>query len=148
MAPHARRWDSIIPRIVATILIVISGVGLLAAINLLDGSLTWDVKGRVLRRFELGLLAGAFGVAGLLAATAAAGVWNGRRWGRVLAVGLWVLVGLSGLTTDRSVAGPGEPLSTYLVDMMLLPVAVTVLLLWLPRPSRRFFSDHRGRHTV
>jgi hypothetical protein len=42
--------------------------------------------------------------------------------------------------TDRSVAGPGEPLTVYLVSMMLAPAAVTALVLWGPPSIRRYFG--------
>jgi hypothetical protein len=61
-----------------------------------------------------------------------------RRRSRPLALAFWVAGDLLGLVTDRSVAGPGEPLAVYLVGMMLAPAAVMVL--WGVPSMRRFFG--------
>jgi hypothetical protein len=110
--------------------------------------ITWDVKGRVLTGFDLALFSVAVGAVGVCAWLAAYGLWRGRAWGRLLAIGFWIAAGGLGLITDRSVPGPGEPTRTYLVHMMLIPGALTALLLFGVPSVRRFFGTGEPEHNV
>jgi hypothetical protein len=101
--------------------------------------ITWDVKGLRLTGGVLVLFSLAVAWVGLIALGAAVALWHGRSAGRFLALGFWAGAGLLALATDRSVAGPGEPLRIYLVQMMLAPGSVTALLLWGLPSLRRFF---------
>jgi hypothetical protein len=105
--------------------------------------ITWDVKGHLLTGGVLALFASALAGLGALALGAAAALWKGRPVGRLLALGFWVAAGSLALVTDRSVAGPGEPLRTYLVDLILAPGTITAALLWGVPSVRRFFR-HRS----
>jgi hypothetical protein len=105
---------------------------------------TWDVKGFLLTGDVLALFSLALACVGLLGLGTAVALWQGRSAGRFLALGFWVGSGLLGLVTDRSVAGPGEPLHTYLVSMMLVPGGITALLLWGLPAVRRFFRHARS----
>jgi hypothetical protein len=117
-----------------------AGALLLLAALVGGGSITWDVKGFLLTGWRLALFTAALAGLGALALLAAYGLWNRRRWSRPLALAFWVASGLVGLVTDRSVAGPGEPLTVYLVGMMLAPAAVMAMLLWGLPSIRRFFG--------
>jgi hypothetical protein len=137
MSPGRRPWLLWLP--VVAYAVVAGGLLLLAAL-VGSGSITWDVKGFVLTGWRLALFTAALTTLGALALLAALGLWKRRPWGRPLALAFWVAGGLLGLVTDRSVAGPGEPLTVYLVNMMLVPAAVTALVLWGPPSMRRFFG--------
>jgi hypothetical protein len=138
-ADERRPWDPVIPRVVAALLGIFAVLDIVLAVQLATGQVVWDVKGYVLRGGELALFTSAVAAVGLVGTTSAAGIWMGRDWGRWGALVFWLMVGLVSVTTDRSVAGPGEPLHVYFVYMMLLPGAITGALLWLVPPSRRFF---------
>jgi hypothetical protein len=118
-----------------------AGPLLLLAALVGSGTITWDVKGFVLTGWRLALFSAALASLAGLAVLAAIGLWHRRPWSRPLALAFWVAGGLLGLVTDRSVAGPGEPLAVYLVNMMLAPAAVTALVLWGAPSVRRFFRD-------
>jgi hypothetical protein len=105
--------------------------------------ITWDVKGFLLTGSVLVLFSVALGCIGLLGLGAAVTLWQGLPAGRYLALGFWLVGGLLALITDRSVAGPGEPLRTYLVSMMLVPGSITALLLWALPSVRRFVRHPR-----
>jgi hypothetical protein len=153
-AARARRWlaermHSLIPKpprrpvvlwIVTGSAIVIGGSLILLAAVVGGEVITWDVKGRLLTGSNLALFSVALGAVGACAWLAAYGLWRGRGWGRRVAVGFWIAAGGLGLITDRSVAGPGEPIHTYLVNLMLIPGGVTALLLYGVPSVRRFFA--------
>ena len=108
------------------------------------GIITWDVKGYLLTGGVLALFAVAIAGVGLLAIAAAIRLWQGRPSGRLLALSFWVAAGMLALITDRAVEGPGEPLGTYLLDLMLLPGSITALLLWGIPSVRRFVRQRRS----
>jgi hypothetical protein len=117
-----------------------AGALLLLAALVGSGFVTWDVKGFLLTGWRLALFTAALAGLGALALLVAHGLWNRRRWSRPLAPAFWVAGGLLGLVTDRSVAGPGEPLAVYLVGMMLAPAAAMALVLWGVPSMRRFYG--------
>lgn len=117
-----------------------AGALLLLAALVGGGSVTWDVKGFLLTGWRLAVFTAALAGLGAMALLAACGLWFRRRWSRPLALAFWVASGLLGLVTDRSVAGPGEPLAVYLVGMMLAPAVVMALFLWGVPSIRRFLG--------
>jgi hypothetical protein len=137
MIPRGRPWLLWLPVVTYG---AAAGALLLLAALVGSGVVTWDVKGFVLTGWRLALFTAAIAGLGALALVVAHGLWYRRRWSRPLALAFWVASGLLGLVTDRSVAGPGEPLAVYLVNMMLAPAAVMGLLLWGVPSMRRFFS--------
>jgi hypothetical protein len=126
--------------------LLVVAYGLLAASLLLlativgSGMVTWDVKGFLLTGWRLGLFTTALATLGVLALLCAYGLWGGQRWSRPLALVFWLAGGLLGLVTDRAVPGPGEPLTLYVVNMMLIPAAVVAVALWGVPAIRRFFD--------
>jgi hypothetical protein len=117
-----------------------AGALLLLAALVGSGFVTWDVKGFLLTGWRLALFTAALAALGALALLVAHGLWHRRGWSRPLALAFWVAGGLLGLVTDRSVAGPGEPLAVYLVGMMLAPAAAMALVLWGVPSMRRFYG--------
>jgi hypothetical protein len=137
MIPGRRPWLLWLP--VATYGAAAGALLLLAGL-VGSGSITWDVKGFVLTGWRLALFSAALAGLGALALLTALGLWHRRRSSRPLALAFWVAGGLLGLVTDRSVAGPGEPLAVYLVWMMLAPAAGMAIVLWGIPSMRRFFG--------
>jgi len=128
-------WIAALAYLVAGIVI------LLLAIVVGTGTITWDVKGFLLTGWRLALFSSALGAVGGVGLSAALGLWWGSRWARPLAIGFWFFAGGLALVTDRSVAGPGVPLATYLVNMILVPVVVAAALLYGAPASSRYFRD-------
>lgn len=83
------------------------------------------------------------GAVGAIVLAAACGLWRGHEWGRQLAVCFWIAAGLLALVTDRSVSGPGEPWHTYLINLMLIPGAITAALLHGIGSVRMYFRSRR-----
>jgi hypothetical protein len=129
--------------LVAIVFTLLGTLVLLLAVVVGFQIITWDVKGVLLTGSELALFSLALAFVGLLGLGAAVTLWQGHSAGRFLALGFWAGAGLLGLVTDRSVAGPDEPLQTYLVTMMLVPGSITALLLWGLPSVRRFFRHAR-----
>jgi hypothetical protein len=123
----------------AIVFALLGALVLLLAVAVGFHIVTWDVKGFLLTGGVLALFSLALAGLGFLGLAAAVALWKGRSAGRLLALGFWVGGGLLGLVTDRSVAGPGEPLHTYLVGMMLVPAGITAIFLWGLPSVRRFF---------
>jgi hypothetical protein len=127
--------------LIAIVYAALGSLVLLLAVVVGFQVITWDVKGFLLTGGVLALFSLALTAVGLLGLGAAVLLWRGRSAGRFVALGFWVGGGLLGLVTDRSVSGPGEPLHTYLVSLMLVPCGVTALFLWGLPSVRRFFRD-------
>lgn len=134
-----RRLDSLIPRITALLLAALAALDVLLAIQLISGAVPWDVKGHLLEGVELSLFSFIVGMVGILGILTSVLIWQGRQAGRLGAVAFWLVVGLVAGATDRRFEGVGEPLWFY-VALGTGPAAVTTMLLWFPKASRRFFS--------
>jgi hypothetical protein len=134
------------PLTLGAIVIVYLTIGLLVLLlaAVVGGQvITWDVKGFLLAGWRLALFSSALAALGALAVTAAVGLWRGDRRARPVALLFWFAAGGLGLVVDRSVAGPGEPLRSYLLDMMLVPGGVAAALLFGIPSIRRYFRAQR-----
>jgi hypothetical protein len=134
------------PIVLAAIVILYLTIGLLILLlaAVVGGQvITWDVKGFLLTGWRLALFSSALAALGVLALATAIGLWRGAQQARWSALIFWVAGGGLGLFVDRSVTGPGEPLRSYLVDLMLIPGSVTAALLFGLPAVRRFFRAQR-----
>jgi hypothetical protein len=132
------------PFALIAVVLVYAAVGvliLLLAAVVGGGVITWDVKGFYLTGWRLALFSLALASIGAIALLTARLLWRGAPPGRPLAIGFWFYGGAVGLITDRSVAGPGEPLRAYLVDMGLAPAALAAVMLYAIPGVRRFFAS-------
>jgi hypothetical protein len=137
------------PIALAAIVLVYFAIGLLILLlaAVVGGQvITWDVKGFLLTGWRLALFSSALAALGTLALATATGLWRGDYRARWSALVFWVAGGGLGLFVDRSVTGPGEPLRSYLLDLMLIPGSVTAALLFGIPSIRRFFRMRR-EHT-
>jgi hypothetical protein len=125
--------------------VVIGSLILLLAAIVGGGVITWDVKGFLLTGWRLALFSSALGAVGSVAVVAALGLWSARAWARPLALGFWVAAGALGLITDRSVAGEGAPLRSYLVEIALIPATTSAVFLYAVPGVRRHFAEARPK---
>jgi hypothetical protein len=137
--PEPRESRPPIVTLLAVVYACLGALVLLLAVVVGSRIITWDVKGRLLTGAWLALFSGAVAAVGAMGLLAAQKLWQGSPAGRWLALGFWLAGGSLALITDRSVPGPGEPLHSYLVNLMLLPGGLTALLLWGVPSTRRYF---------